>query len=122
MTESAYLVARCKSWTRLAHAETISKLAGSWEYTAQKDELTAERMRCLNPRFSNLAAASAACGFRDVEWSPLIALGLRMQSRTPPLARFRYQRFLSDAMDHGGERQKLHARAPRSYWPSNLHE
>ena len=51
MTEPVYLVAGCKPWSRLAYDETISKLAGRWEFIGAKDELTVERVQRLNPRY-----------------------------------------------------------------------
>jgi carbamoyl-phosphate synthase large subunit len=68
----------------------------------------------INPRFSSLAAARAACAFNDVEWSLLGALGLPMPSCNAPPPSFRYQRFLSEAVDCGNGWQAWPAWAPRS--------
>lgn len=55
----------------------------------------------INPRFSSLAAARAACGFNDVEWSVLQALDIDPPSAHPPPARFRYQRYIAECVDFG---------------------
>jgi carbamoyl-phosphate synthase large subunit len=58
----------------------------------------------INPRFSSLAAARAACGFNDVEWSVLQALGREVPARLPPPSSFRFQRYIAEAVDFGDER------------------
>ena len=55
----------------------------------------------INPRFSSLAAARAACGFNDVEWSVLQALGQELPPAQPSPPFFRFQRYLSECVDFG---------------------
>lgn len=59
------------------------------------------RLLEINPRFSSLVAARAACGFKDMEWSILTALGLKVE---PPLNGYRsirFQRYLHEVIDFG---------------------
>jgi carbamoyl-phosphate synthase large subunit len=67
----------------------------------------------INPRFSSLAAARAACGFNDVEWSLLQTLGCEPPPASPPPHQFRYQRYLSEAVDFGEGMHVPRAWAPR---------
>ena len=55
----------------------------------------------INPRFSSLAAARAACGFRDVEWSVAAALGEFDAGTKPALKQMRFHRFISELVDFG---------------------
>jgi carbamoyl-phosphate synthase large subunit len=68
----------------------------------------------INPRFSSLAAARAACGFNDVEWSVLQVLGLKLPSVLPPPSTFRYQRFIAESVDFGTGLHVPQAWAPRT--------
>jgi carbamoyl-phosphate synthase large subunit len=55
----------------------------------------------INPRFSSLVAARAICGFRDVEWSIRLALGLEILSPSTTYRRIRFQRFFHEVVDCG---------------------
>lgn len=46
----SYLVAGCKPWNVSAYAE-LAKLPGKWLYIAKREELTAELVRQLSPRY-----------------------------------------------------------------------
>lgn len=59
------------------------------------------RLLELNPRFSSLAAARAACGFRDVEWSLRLALGRLIERPSGAYQRLRFQRFFHELIDTG---------------------
>jgi carbamoyl-phosphate synthase large subunit len=61
------------------------------------------RLLEINTRFSSLAAARAACGFNDVEWSVLQTLGRNVPERLPPPPRFEYQRYIAEVIRTEGE-------------------
>jgi hypothetical protein len=67
----------------------------------------------INPRFSSLSAARAACGFNDVEWSLLQTLGIDPPNVQPPPASFRYQRYIAECVDLGAGLHVPQAWAPR---------
>jgi len=67
----------------------------------------------INPRFSSLASARAACGFNDVEWSVLQALGHELLPCPATPATFRYQRYIAEALDFGEGLHVPKAWAPR---------
>lgn len=66
------------------------------------------RLLEINPRFSSLVAARAACGFRDLEWSLNLALGDEM-ALVPVLRPMRFQRFVDDLVDFGSGFGRLSA-------------
>jgi carbamoyl-phosphate synthase large subunit len=68
----------------------------------------------INPRFSSLAAARAACGFRDVEWSIAAALGEFDASKRPLIKPMRFHRFISELVDFGTGYQTLDQWAPQA--------
>ncbi len=77
-----------------------SGLIGSANIQVRKSP-TGVRLLEINPRFSSLVAARAACGFRDAEWSVELALG-RCPDR--PVGRFthiRFRRFFHELVDFG---------------------
>ena len=55
----------------------------------------------INPRFSSLVAARAACGFRDVEWSLDLALGLVPEIPAKEFKHIRFRRFFHEVVDFG---------------------
>lgn len=62
--------------------------------------LDGPRLLEINPRFSSLVAARAACGFRDVEWS----LWLQLDQEVELPERFRevrFHRFIHEVVDEG---------------------
>lgn len=67
----------------------------------------------INPRFSSLAAARAACGFNDVEWSLLQTLEAQVPPARPLPAAFRYQRYIAEAIDFGDGFHVPRAWSPR---------
>jgi carbamoyl-phosphate synthase large subunit len=67
----------------------------------------------INPRFSSLAAARAICGFNDVEWSVLLALGHVPPPALPPPPAFRYQRYIAESVDFGNGLHVPQIWAPR---------
>jgi len=58
------------------------------------------RLLEINPRFSSLAAARAAAGFNDVEWSLLLGLGKRIE-RPGPFKPIRFRRYFQEVVDLG---------------------
>ncbi|MFC1992258.1 ATP-grasp domain-containing protein [Chloroflexota bacterium] len=59
------------------------------------------RLLEINPRFSSLAAARALCGFRDVEWSVNLALGIKLSPPAATYKHIRFRRFLHEMVDSG---------------------
>ena len=51
MDDVVYVVAGCKPWSRTVYQETISKLPGRWEFVGAEEELTAEYVRRVGPRY-----------------------------------------------------------------------
>ena len=66
----------------------------------------------INPRFSSLAAARAACGFRDVEWSIAAALDEFDGKQRPALKAMRFHRFISEVVDFGAGYKAMDQWAP----------
>jgi len=50
-TGMAYLVLGCKPWNRRAYDEQVSRLPGKWAFMGAPDELKAEAVRALAPRY-----------------------------------------------------------------------
>jgi len=71
------------------------------------------RLLEINPRFSSLVAARAACGFRDVEWSLALALGLPLCSPSEPYRPLHFHRFYHEVVDLGNGFGVLPAWMPR---------
>lgn len=83
----------------------ITGLRGSANIQVRKGK-EGVRLLEVNPRFSSLAAARAAAGFNDVEWSLLLALGRRV--RFPDrFKRLRFQRFFQEVVDYGSGWEEL---------------
>ena len=59
------------------------------------------RLLEVNPRFSSLVAARAACGFMDAEWSILTALGTTICPLKHPYRPMRFHRFTHEVVDFG---------------------
>ena len=73
------------------------------------------RLLEVNPRFSSLVAARAACGFMDAEWSVLNALGVNICSPKQPYKPIKFHRFLHEVVDFGDGYMGL------SRWSPHLH-
>ena len=84
--------------------------------------LTREGPRLLevNPRFSSLVAARAACGFMDAEWSVLNALGINISSPQQPYKPIKFHRFLHEVVDYGDGYMGLSRWSPHLY--SNVND
>lgn len=78
----------------------VSRLSGSANIQVRK---TSKGVRLLeiNPRFSSLVAARAACGFRDAEWAIELALGRVPERPNGEFRHLRFQRFLHEMVDVG---------------------
>lgn len=83
----------------LDYARQITLAAGTQGSINVQLRVTPEGPRLLeiNPRFSSLAAARAACGFNDVAWSVQQALGHPVDGCPPLPHHFEYQRYVSDS-------------------------
>jgi RimJ/RimL family protein N-acetyltransferase len=83
----------------LDYARQIALAAGTQGSINVQLRLTPDGPRLLeiNPRFSSLAAARAACGFNDVAWSVQQALGLPVDGCPPLPPHFEYQRYVADS-------------------------
>ncbi len=71
------------------------------------------RLLEINPRFSSLVAARALCGFRDLEWSLLEALGEEVAAPPDAYARIRFRRFFHELVDSGNGYRGIAAWRPR---------
>jgi carbamoyl-phosphate synthase large subunit len=90
-----------------------SGLQGSCNVQVRKSS-RGVRLLEINPRFSSLVAARAACGFRDLEWS--LKMALKTPFSTPPdsYRSLRFQRFVHEVIDFGCGYGELDAWRPRS--------
>jgi len=77
----------------------VTGLRGSANVQVRKGKAGVQLLE-INPRFSSLAAARAAAGFNDVEWSLLLALG-RQPTIPTPVRHMRFQRYFQEAVDYG---------------------
>jgi len=86
-----------------AYALEIGRVASATGSLNVQLRLTSAGPRLLevNPRFSSLVAARAACGFRDAEWSLVSALHLPMMPPRGPYKRLRFWRFYHEVVDLG---------------------
>jgi carbamoyl-phosphate synthase large subunit len=71
------------------------------------------RLLEINPRFSSLVAARAICGFRDVEWSISMALGLGIREPMGDYGHIRFRRFIHELVDFGQGFQAIPEWSPR---------
>ncbi len=78
----------------------ISGLQGSCNVQVRKGA-KGVRLLEINPRFSSLVAARAACGFRDLEWSLLMALGMKISEPALPFRPLRFRRYFHELIDTG---------------------
>jgi carbamoyl-phosphate synthase large subunit len=59
------------------------------------------RLLEVNPRFSSLVAARAACGFRDLEWAVRLAVGETLPVPPDTFSKIRFRRFFGEMIDTG---------------------
>lgn len=59
------------------------------------------RLLEINPRFSSLVAARAACGFKDLEWSIYTALNIKVSEPDYPYKRLVFRRYLHELVNFG---------------------
>jgi carbamoyl-phosphate synthase large subunit len=87
-----------------AYAEAIARTSGLRGSANVQVRKTEEGVRLLeiNARFSSLSLARAYAGFRDVEWSLALALGLRPDVPRHGYRSIRFQRFVHEMIDDGG--------------------
>jgi carbamoyl-phosphate synthase large subunit len=71
------------------------------------------RLLEINPRFSSLVAARAACGFHDAAWSLALSLGHPVEIDRGPYRHLRFQRFYHELVDLGDGFGALEAWLPR---------
>jgi carbamoyl-phosphate synthase large subunit len=87
----------------LAYARAIAEATGtrgSFNVQVRKSS-DGVRLLEINPRFSSLAAARAACGFCDVDWSVSLACGEALGPLPPMAATFAFRRYLGEVVDFG---------------------
>jgi carbamoyl-phosphate synthase large subunit len=87
----------------LDYAERIARasgLRGSANIQVRKSSVGV-RLLEVNARFSSLAPARAAAGFRDVEWSIAQALGREPEIPRGGYRRIRFHRFVHEMIDEG---------------------
>lgn len=46
-----YVLAGCRPWNRRLFDEVISRFEGTWQFVGQREELTIDSLRAMNPRF-----------------------------------------------------------------------
>jgi carbamoyl-phosphate synthase large subunit len=78
----------------------VSRLRGSCNIQVRKSN-KGVRLLEINPRFSSLVAARAACGFKDLEWSICKALKIRVSKPDFPFRRLTFRRYLHELIDFG---------------------
>jgi carbamoyl-phosphate synthase large subunit len=95
----------------LAVSET-AELTGSANVQVRKTQ-HGVRLLEVNPRFSSLVAARAACGFADLEWSIRLALGFPIPG-SPVIRPLRFQRFFHEMVDYGSGFHAMTTWSPRT--------
>jgi carbamoyl-phosphate synthase large subunit len=73
------------------------------------------RLLEINPRFSSLVAARAACGFKDLEWSLKIALNMDPCMDDAKYRKIRFRRYLNEMIDFGNGYQSISEWQPRVF-------
>jgi len=87
----------------LRYAETIARvsgLRGSANVQVRKSS-AGVRLLEINARFSSLSPARAVAGFRDAEWSILLALGREPDIPAEGFRQIRFHRFVHEMVDLG---------------------
>jgi carbamoyl-phosphate synthase large subunit len=74
------------------------------------------RLLEINPRFSSLVAARAACEFRDVEWSIRLTLGLKLTLPVVSYRHIRFRRYFHEMIDFGDGFTAIEDWRPRSQY------
>ena len=100
-----------------AYAEEVARasgLRGSANVQVRKSSVGV-RLLEVNARFSSLAPARAYAGFRDVEWSVLLALGGEPNVPREGYRSIKFQRFVHEMVDDG------HGYAPVPQWSRWTH-
>ncbi len=83
----------------LAIAKTTT-LNGSCNIQVRKNESGIQLLE-INPRFSSLVAARAICGFKDLEWSLKLSLGLPIEKPPTAYRQLRFRRYFHEIVDFG---------------------
>jgi len=92
----------CNDKDVLSYAENITKhlkINGSINIQVRKNSCDV-RLLEINPRFSSLAAARAACGFNDVEWSLDYIWGQAI-AKPKIVSKMNFFRYFSELIDFG---------------------
>ena len=87
----------------LDYAYRIAKetgLSGSCNIQVRKGD-GGVRLLEINPRFSSLVAARAACGFKDLEWSIYKALNIKVFQPDYTYKKIAFRRYLHELIDFG---------------------
>ena len=95
----------------------LSGLRGSANIQVRKSS-RGVRLLEVNPRFSSLVAARAACGFQDAEWSVELALGQCPEKPDGCFRHIRFRRFFHELLDFGEGFRAVSEWSPReaSFW------
>lgn len=91
----------------------VSALRGGANIQVRKTD-AGVRLLEINPRFSSLVAARAACGFRDAEWSLEMALGRAISLPSGDYKHVRFRRYFHELMDFGDGYRALQDWFPNS--------
>ncbi len=78
----------------------FTRLRGSANVQVRKTK-SGVRLLEINPRFSSLAAARAICGFKDVEWSVRMLLGMEIETPVSKYKYIQFRRFLHELVSFG---------------------
>lgn len=73
------------------------------------------RLLEINPRFSSLSSARAACGFNDVAWSMRQALSMPLELTDVFIKEMKFQRFFGELVDFGAGFKRIEA------WDASSH-
>lgn len=94
----------------------VAGIKGSFNVQVRKSS-RGVRLLEVNPRFSSLVAARAACGFKDLEWSIDTALKIKIGKPDDNYTPIKFRRFFHEMIDFGsgyaGVEQWLPRYAPR---------
>ncbi|MBN1574481.1 MAG: ATP-grasp domain-containing protein [Deltaproteobacteria bacterium] len=91
---------------------SLTGLKGSANIQVRKSS-KGVRLLEINPRFSSLVAARAACGFIDLEWSLELALGIEPKKPDLPYKKIKFCRFLHELIDFGDGFTPIEEWSPR---------
>jgi len=103
LTGASWYAETCNDRAVLEYARKITGIVsphGSINIQVRKSS-KGVRLLEINPRFSSLTAARAACGFNDAQWSVDLALNGTYNKKEKPFKEIRFKRYISELVDCG---------------------